>query len=46
MKIPNKMGFHFHDTYLQIAVDLGVIGLSVLIATLMSFSHGCRDLML
>jgi exopolysaccharide production protein ExoQ len=35
MRIPDKMGFHFHDTYLQIAVDLGVIGLSVFIATLM-----------
>jgi exopolysaccharide production protein ExoQ len=34
MQIPGKTGFHFHDMYLQIAVDLGVIGLSVFIATL------------
>jgi exopolysaccharide production protein ExoQ len=34
MGIPGKAGFHFHDIYLQIAVDLGVIGLSVFIATL------------
>jgi exopolysaccharide production protein ExoQ len=34
MHITSKSGFHFHDTYLQVAVDLGVIGLSVLIATL------------
>jgi exopolysaccharide production protein ExoQ len=34
MQIPGKMGFHFHDIYLQIAVDLGVAGLLVFIATL------------
>ena len=27
MKISNKMAFHFHDTYLHIAVYLGVIGM-------------------
>jgi exopolysaccharide production protein ExoQ len=26
-------GFHFHNTYLQVAVDLGLIGLFVLLAT-------------
>jgi exopolysaccharide production protein ExoQ len=35
MHIPGKTGFHFHDIYLQIAVDLGVIGLSVFIANLL-----------
>jgi exopolysaccharide production protein ExoQ len=34
MQIPGKSGFHFHDVYLQIAVDLGAIGLSVFITTL------------
>jgi exopolysaccharide production protein ExoQ len=35
MHIPGKSGFHFHDIYLQIAVDLGVIGLLVFIVTLL-----------
>jgi exopolysaccharide production protein ExoQ len=34
MHIPNKMGFHFHDTYFQVAVDLGVVGLAVFVSTL------------
>jgi len=32
--ISNKYGFHFHNTYLQVAVDLGVTGLIILVATL------------
>jgi exopolysaccharide production protein ExoQ len=31
--IPGKSGFHFHNTYLQILVDLGLVGLFVLVAT-------------
>jgi exopolysaccharide production protein ExoQ len=29
--ITNKMGFHFHDTYLQTSVDLGIFGCAILI---------------
>jgi exopolysaccharide production protein ExoQ len=31
--IPGKSGFHFHNTYLQILVDLGLVGLFSLVAT-------------
>ena len=31
--IPGKSGFHFHNTYLQILVDLGLVGLFALVAT-------------
>jgi exopolysaccharide production protein ExoQ len=31
--IPGKSGFHFHNTYLQILVDLGLVGLFTLVAT-------------
>jgi exopolysaccharide production protein ExoQ len=31
--IPGKSGFHFHNTYLQVLVDLGLVGLFVLVAT-------------
>jgi exopolysaccharide production protein ExoQ len=30
----DKTGYHFHNTYLQVAVDLGLAGLLVLLATL------------
>ena len=30
----DKIGYHFHNTYLQVAVDLGYTGLLVLLATL------------
>jgi exopolysaccharide production protein ExoQ len=30
--IPSKYGFHFHDMYLQVAVDLGLIGLFLFVA--------------
>jgi exopolysaccharide production protein ExoQ len=29
------VGFHFHNIYLQVAVDLGFMGLSILVATLL-----------
>jgi exopolysaccharide production protein ExoQ len=32
--IQNKYGYHFHNTYLEIAVDAGVIGLCMFLATL------------
>jgi exopolysaccharide production protein ExoQ len=31
--IPGKAGFHFHNIYLQILVDLGLVGLFALVAT-------------
>lgn len=31
--ISNKYGFHFHNTYLQVLVDLGAVGLITLLAT-------------
>jgi exopolysaccharide production protein ExoQ len=34
--ITGKYGFHFHDIYLQIAVDLGLTGLLVFIAMLLT----------
>lgn len=36
--ITNRFGFHFHDTYLQVAVDLGLFGLFVLVATLLAIA--------
>jgi exopolysaccharide production protein ExoQ len=30
---PDKTGYHFHNTFLQVAVDLGYVGLFVLLAT-------------
>jgi exopolysaccharide production protein ExoQ len=33
--IRSKMGFHFHNIYLQVAVDLGLLGLSILVAILL-----------
>jgi exopolysaccharide production protein ExoQ len=33
--IRSKVGFHFHNIYLQVAVDLGFMGLSILVATLL-----------
>jgi exopolysaccharide production protein ExoQ len=36
--ISNRYGFHFHDTYLQVAVDLGLIGLFIFVATLIAIS--------
>lgn len=32
--VTEKIGFHFHNLYFQIAVDLGLLGLSLLVATL------------
>jgi exopolysaccharide production protein ExoQ len=32
--ITGKFGIHFHNLYLQIAVDLGLVGLFILVATL------------
>ena len=31
--VANKTGYHFHDTYLEVAVDLGLTGLAILLAT-------------
>lgn len=36
--ITNKYGFHFHNTYLQVAVDLGLVGLVIFIATIMTMA--------
>jgi exopolysaccharide production protein ExoQ len=33
--VSGKMGFHFHNLYFQVGVDLGLVGLSVLVATLL-----------
>src|SRR5215472_15668115 len=33
-----KTGYHFHNTFLQVAVDLGYVGLLVLLATLAAIS--------
>jgi len=32
--VVGKSGFHFHTLYLQVGVDLGLLGLSILVATL------------
>lgn len=32
--VVNKTGYHFHDTYLEVAVDLGLVGLTILLVTL------------
>ena len=32
--VANKTGYHFHDTYLEVAVDLGLTGLAILLVTL------------
>ena len=32
--INSRMGFHFHDTYLEIAVELGWVGVAAFVATL------------
>jgi len=32
--VANKTGYHFHDTYLEVAVDLGLVGLAIFLATL------------
>ena len=32
--VPNKTGYHFHDTYLEVAVDLGFVGLAIFLTTL------------
>ena len=29
--VPNKYGYHFHNTFLQITVDLGFVGLGVIV---------------
>jgi exopolysaccharide production protein ExoQ len=34
----DKTGYHFHNTFLQVAVDLGYVGLLVLLATLATIS--------
>jgi exopolysaccharide production protein ExoQ len=34
--ITERMGFHFHSTYLQVAVDLGLVGLSIFIAIILT----------
>jgi exopolysaccharide production protein ExoQ len=33
---PDKTGYHFHNTFLQVAVDLGFVGLVVLLATIVA----------
>jgi exopolysaccharide production protein ExoQ len=33
--IMERAGFHFHNIYLQIAVDLGLVGLSIFVATIL-----------
>jgi exopolysaccharide production protein ExoQ len=30
----NKTGYHFHDTYLEVGVDLGLVGLAIFLVTL------------
>jgi len=32
--VASKTGYHFHDTYLEVAVDLGLVGLAILLVTL------------
>ncbi len=32
--VANKTGYHFHDTYLEVAVDLGLVGLAIFLVTL------------
>ena len=36
--IPNKTGFHFHNLFIQTLVDLGAIGLMVLLAAIATLS--------
>jgi len=33
---PDKSGYHFHNTFRQVTVDLGYVGLSVLLATIVA----------
>ncbi len=35
--VTNKTGYHFHNTYLEVAVDLGFVGLSIFLLTLVAF---------
>jgi len=30
--VPNQRGYHFHNTFLQIAVDLGLVGLAIFVS--------------
>jgi exopolysaccharide production protein ExoQ len=34
--VANKTGYHFHDTYLQVSVDLGLAGLAIFLVTLVA----------
>jgi exopolysaccharide production protein ExoQ len=34
--VASKTGYHFHDTYLEVAVDLGLVGLAIFLATLVA----------
>jgi exopolysaccharide production protein ExoQ len=34
--VTNKTGYHFHDTYLEIAVDLGLVGLSIFLVNIIA----------
>jgi exopolysaccharide production protein ExoQ len=34
--VANKTGYHFHDTYLQVSVDLGLVGLAIFLVTLLA----------
>jgi exopolysaccharide production protein ExoQ len=38
-KIEGKYGYHFHNTYLQVAVDLGAIGLSIFLWIMIVITH-------
>lgn len=35
--IPARTGFHFHNSYIEAAVGLGLVGLGLLVATLLGF---------
>jgi exopolysaccharide production protein ExoQ len=32
--VPNKYGYHFHNTFLEVAVDLGLVGLGIFVMLL------------
>jgi exopolysaccharide production protein ExoQ len=34
--IPVKSGYHFHNTFLEVGVDLGILGIAVFVITLLS----------
>jgi len=36
--IPNKTGFHFHNLFIQTMVDLGIVGLLILLVSIATFS--------